>query len=49
MKREKDLYVAPRCECIEICSEGILCGSINVTLPDDGIFGSESDRLEGEW
>lgn len=43
----KETYVAPLCECIEISSEGILCGS--VVQSGEGVFGTEGDRFVGEW
>lgn len=43
----KETYVAPLCECIEISSEGILCGSVSDT--NEGVFGTEGDRFVGEW
>ena len=49
MKQEKELYIAPKCECIEICSEGILCGSDLSASSNEGVFGAEGDRLGGEW
>lgn len=47
--RGREMYVAPNCECIEICSEGILCASNPSSLEDEGVFGAEGDRLGGEW
>lgn len=44
----KELYVAPVCECIEMLSEGILCGS-SESLTSTGVFGAEGDRFVGEW
>lgn len=44
----KETYVAPLCECIEISSEGILCGSIP-SHTNEGVFGTEGDRFVGEW
>ncbi|MCR8894254.1 hypothetical protein [Bacteroides sp. ET336] len=45
----KELYVAPVCECIEMLSEGILCGSGNGSNSSTGVFGAEGDRFVGEW
>lgn len=42
----KEVYLAPVCECIEISSEGVLCGS---TFTGDGAFGSEDNDFVGEW
>ena len=41
-EKDKEIYVAPHSEVIEIESEGILCASGN------NIYG-ESDRWGGSW
>lgn len=44
----KEMYVAPKCECIEVCSEGILCSS-NINSDMESSFGSNGDFFTGEW
>lgn len=44
----KEAYVAPKCECIEVSSEGILCSSADGSN-DESSFGSEGDIFGGEW
>lgn len=43
----KEMYVAPSCECIEVCSEGILCSS-NISNTESS-FDSQGDIFGGEW
>lgn len=44
----KEVYVAPKCECVEVYSEGILCAS-DPTNVSNGVFDSVGDSFVGEW
>lgn len=44
----KEVYVAPKCEYIEVRSEGILCSS-SVESNQPSVFGYVGDSYRGEW
>lgn len=41
LRKENEIYEAPKCEVIEIQNEGVLCGSADAVELTGGAFGNQ--------